>query len=504
MKSKSDLFELIQAMSKSEKRYFTLDAQKSGRKAARYLELFHAINEMEVYDEQKLKKYFPKNLPTDKNYLYEAILRSMRDYRSANSYAARIKELMLDAKYLYERGLYEQSEERLNIAKNLAYELGDQLSVLELNKEHRRLLRDTKPKDYEEDLEELIAEKSDSLGKLKEELTFLDALDRLLIEIRKNPQQRSDIHQKETLKHQFSHLIEIQDTEPATIQGKLRFFQSMALLYQLLDEPDHVYEYFSKIVECWDSSSKYKEEEFSRYVFDFSNLIHATFSNYDRLLQVPVLLEKLEKEQPKNLHDQKVLFQKTTAYRLMYYINTGDFRDVKNIINRIEKGLKQYDVGAGSEMVITFNVATLLFMAEDFESCVAWVEKLINQNKLPVREDIRNASRMLNLFAVFEVGDFEAIEACIRNTSRYLKKAQKGEENFNPNMLNYIKRLHNSSPAEHRHVLLTLKDYITDLKNKGAKIPLGLEELVLLWVESKISKKSIAWVMQSNLQQAGS
>lgn len=504
MKSKSDLFQLIQAMSKSEKRYFTLDAQKSGRKAARYLELFHAINETEAYDEQKLKKQFPKNLPTDKNYLYEAILRSMRDYRSANSYAARIKELMLDAKYLYERGLYEQSEERLSIAKNLADELGDQLSVLELNKEHRRLLRDTRPKDYEEDLEELIAEKSDSLNKLKEELTYLDALDRLLIEIRKNPQQRSDFHQKETLKHQFKHLIEIQGIEPSTIQGKLRFFQSMALLYQLLDDPDRVYEYFSKIVDCWDTSPKYKEEEFSRYVFDFSNLIHATFSSYDKLFQVPVMLEKLEKEQPKNLHDQKVLFQKTTAYRLMYYINTGDFKDVKNIVNRIEKGLKQYDIGAGSEMVITFNVATLLFMAEDFESCVNWIEKLINQGRLPVREDIRNASRILNLFAVFEVGDFESIEASIRNTSRYLQKGAKGADNFNLDMLNFVKKLHNSSLTESRRILESIKDYISKLKSKGTKIPLGLEELVLLWVESKISKKSIARVMQSNLQQAGS
>ena len=78
---------------------------------------------MDEYDEIKLKKKFAKTLHADKSYLYEAILRSMRDYRSASSRAARIKEMILDYKYLYERGLYRQSDERLQEAKELATEL---------------------------------------------------------------------------------------------------------------------------------------------------------------------------------------------------------------------------------------------------------------------------------------------------------------------------------------------------------------------------------------------
>ena len=113
MKQKDDLYNLIQAMSKSEKRYFTIDAKKSGRTSSKYLELFQAINHMDAYNEQKLQKKFGKTLPFDKSYLYDAILRSMRDYRSSKSRAARIKEMILDTKYLYERGLYQQSEEYL-------------------------------------------------------------------------------------------------------------------------------------------------------------------------------------------------------------------------------------------------------------------------------------------------------------------------------------------------------------------------------------------------------
>lgn len=501
MKSKTDLFQLIQAMSKSEKRYFTLDAQKSGRTSARYLELFRAINEMEIYDEKKLKKHFPKNLATDKNYLYEAILRSMRDYRSANSHAARIKELMLDAKYLYERGLYEQSEERLTVAKSLAYELGDQLSVLELNKEHRRLLKDTKRKGYEVQLSQLILEKKNNLQKLEAELTYLDWHDDLLIEIRRNPRRLED-RQKEDLKKRFHHLVESETKEmPKTLQGELRYFQCMALLYQLLDNPDQVYLYYSKIVACWDSTPKYKEEEFYRYILDVSNLLHATFADYDKLPQIPKLLAKLEQERPTSLHDQKILFQKMTTYRLMYYINTGDFKDIDGIVKKIEKGLSQYDIGHGSEMVIIFNVSFLLLIAEEFELCKDWAEKIINRTKHPVRQDIQNAVRILHLVATFESKHFEEIETCLRNTTRFFQKISESSE-FYTAILKFIKRQHNGVTTDDRRSLLQLKEYLINLKNNNIPIALGLDELLLLWVESKINRKRITQVIQANLRTA--
>lgn len=496
MKSKSDLFQLIKAMSKSEKRYFTLDAQKSGRKGARYLELFHTINAMEEYDEAKLKKQFPKNLPMDKTYLYEAILRSMRDYRSANSHAARIKELILDAKYLYERGLYDQSEERLSVAKSLAYELGDQLSVLELNKEHRQIIRDTKNKGYEKVLEELIKEKNETIEQLVEELNYLDTLDRLLFEIRKNPQKRAEPLQQEGLKQQFKTLIEFKNREPDNIQAKLRYYQCMALLYQLLDNPEQVYNYFSKIVDCWDSSPKYKSEEFSRYIYDFSNLLHATFSDQTKFHLIPDLLTKLEQERPTSVHDQKVLFQKSTAYKLVYYINTGDFKDVSDLTNRIEKGLKQYDIGHGSEMVIIFNVAFILFMAEDFEQCKTWAAKIINRFKTTIRQDIQNAIQVLNLIAVFESDEFEETEATIRNTTRYFQKFAK-QSDFYKNIPSFIKKLHSDNPSQAKYTLLELDRFIKDLRTAKINVPLGLDELLLLWIESKTKRKTMTNIMQS-------
>jgi len=102
MTGNDDLFQLIQSMSKSEKRYFKLDAQKSTSKGGKnkYVQLFDAINSMEVYDKVKLKnKPFVKHLSVEKGELYRKILRSMRSFRSDKSTYAQIKEMILDANY---------------------------------------------------------------------------------------------------------------------------------------------------------------------------------------------------------------------------------------------------------------------------------------------------------------------------------------------------------------------------------------------------------------------
>ena len=155
MRGKEDLFQLVKAMSRSEKRYFTIDAQKAGKKSARYLQLFKALSDMDTYDEDALKKG-SKNFSADKGYLYDAILRTMRDYRSPKSKAAQIKEKILDSKYLFERGLYEQCNSRLEEARLLASELGDELLVLEVIRERLHTIKSNKEKNLAQTIDDLL------------------------------------------------------------------------------------------------------------------------------------------------------------------------------------------------------------------------------------------------------------------------------------------------------------------------------------------------------------
>jgi hypothetical protein len=421
----------------------------------------------------------------------------MRDYRSANSYAARIKEMIMDAKYLYERGLYEQSEERLLSAKELAEELGDQLSAIELNKEYRRLLKYIKREGYENELEQLITESADSLEKLKQELFYLDIYDQLSTEIIKNRQELKE-EQKKVLKKRFISVLNKNNEETLILQNKLKFNQCLAFFYQLLNDPVKVHESYNKIINYWDAIPKYKSEEFNRYIVDISNLIQTFISNGNYSNQLNQLLVRLENERPASPHNQNLLFQKITSYRLLFSINTGDFAEILSLVRRIERGLKQYDVSLNTELNIIFNVSVLSFMAGKYDLCQQWANKIIQIKKLSIRQDIQNASRIIYLLATLELDDFESTEICIRNTNRYFIKFSKHEK-FNINILNFVRRMHSGTSIQIRNSYRQLKEYIKSFQNSREKAPLGIDELIIFWLESKESNTSISQIIKYNL-----
>nr|MBX2878041.1 hypothetical protein [Saprospiraceae bacterium] len=491
MKKRDDLFHLIKAMSKSEKRYFTLDAKKSSSKGSKYLVLFQAVNDMEIYDEAKLKKKFGKNLRYDKSYLYEAIMRSMRDYRSANSYAARIKEMILDAKYLYERGLYEQCGERLEEAKQLAVELDDQLSLLEINKAERLLIRQTKGKNYDKKITSLIQQKEASVHAIKEELHYEDHLDRLYVDINKRFELKREEEIREFKKKYPVSLFEASSVDLSQ-RATLRYYQSCALYYQLLRESDQVLDYYSKVVHWWDQNEKIKIEEFYKYIIDVSNLLHGFYTK-EAYHEFPALIEKLEKETPRNHHDQGVVFQKATIYKLLYYINTGYDQGIEEVVEGVKKGLDKYQITAGSRNVLIFNTSVMLFMLEKFEQCVAWNTRIIRGEKYITRRDIRSGVMLLNLVANYELNDLDKFESFQRAIYRYYAKHGTLETySFENRVLSFFRELSAAPAREVPKVYEALQSDLVQLKNNPKfKVSLGLDELLLLWVNSKLERKSI-------------
>jgi len=491
MKSKEDLFLLVQAMSKAEKRYFSLDAQKSGRESARYLELFRDIGDMEEYDEVKLRDRFGKNLPSDKGYLYDAILRSMRDYRSANSRSARIKEMILDARYLYERGLYGQSEGRLLEAKALAKELGDRLALLEINKEESKMAYEVKGKNYREAIEELIREKDEEVARLAEEYKYWDSGYRLFGELTRRFQFNNEV-EKERLRESFAFLEEL-DTELKSIQAEHRYYQNLAMYNQLLGQTDKAFLYYAKVTEWWDNNPKYKNEEFYRFIIDVSNFLYALFKK-EQYQRIPDLLEKLDRENPVYFHDRAKLFQKVSVNKLMYYINTGAVDQLEKLEPEIESGMNKYGINPESLIAIIGNLAIGLFIIEKYGKCEVWCRKLIKSYaKMKPKLDIQKGIHLLNLIAVVELGDLDKSENAIRSTARFLHQIYEGKtDGFEFSILSFIRDLVNSPTGETRSIYRTMREFLLEFKNiSPTPAPFGMDELLLAWVNHHIERKPI-------------
>jgi hypothetical protein len=483
MRSKDDLHHLVQAMSKSEKRYFVLDAKKSGRSASRYLSLFEAINAMEEYDEEALKQHFPKNLSSDKAYLYDAILRSMRDYRSKSSKAAQVKERLMDAKYLYERGLYQQSGDRIMEAKALAKELEDNFSLLEIIREEQLSLFDRRVRVGLEQIEKLQEEKEMALRGVQEELEYIGLYFRLAVEFYKHGvlKDESGIQQ---LNNKLPLAMLEEANKPKSPLALRRFFLCKANYYRLIGDNSRTNLLYQQAVNWWQEFPAIKEEEFYRFVGDVTNLINTCYSDETLYSLAKEWLLKIKGEEAgKNYHEQKYIFLSVSVSNLLHIMNKGDIVSTKKELPIIIEDLDKF--GLKKSVLLLVNIVTGFFWVKDYKNCIKWADQLISL-KNNTRTDIQKAIMLYKLVALYELGNVDETESWFRSVNRFFAKNKVNKDSFENVVLNtYLKRIFNSPINELKGNLSEFKNYLKNiLADPKIEITIGAEEL-LIWAGQK-------------------
>lgn len=488
MKHKNDLFRLIHSMSKSEKRYFSLDAQKAGKKNARYLALFRRISKMEIYDDTELKKDY-KNLSVDKAYLYEAILRSMRDYHSQKSRAAQIKEKLMDAKYLYERELYDLCDERLREAKKLAEELGDDISLLEINKQMRGLERTIKKNLGNDVLKDLATEQAHYLVSVEEEFEMLNLYDEVFSNAMLSRNQLVD-DTKFTDNQQFSSTL-----------AECRFYQSAGVHFRMKNDFYNAIIYYDKVMNWWDKNSLRKEEDFYNYIIDVSNYLAACFRT-EKFDDFESLIERLEEEQPSNTHHQKILFQRLFQFKLVYLINFGIVEEVEKVAQQVEDGLSRFSLNPSTEKVLLMNTAILLFIAEKFETCSLWCNRLIKNRNKSIRPEIDRGIQFIKCISFYELEDIDAFENSLRSATRFFNKEKDQYLSYYLSFLSKTRKLADLPTSEVKGQLKNIKVFINQMRDEiQGRVPLGgIDEMTICWIDSRLNSISIVEAVRATKQ----
>lgn len=479
-------------MSKSEKRYFTLDAQKAGRKNAKYLELFRAISKMEAYDDSLLDEKFKKYLAVDKSYLYEAILKSMRDYHSKKSLSAQIKEMLIDAKYLFERELFDLCEDRLNQAKKLAESLSDHLSLLMIAKEERRLVHKRKGKAFEQNIETVKSASQQMRFALKEEYDFLDAYDKLWINFKQFP------HLKEEEQLQFEH--DIYSLNPNNDQylspiSQWRHLRSLGLIHQMQQSEDKTFGFYKQALKWWDENPCYKEEEFYIYTEDITNFLVTCIRN-EKFDEFERLILKVEQENPSSTHYQKLLFEKILQLKLFFLINRGITDTAEETATTVEKGLSRFEINPSKEKVLVTNTAILFFLAEKFDQCLLWCDKLLRWRN-NIRMDNNRGIHFLKLVALFELEDIDKFENTVRSLTRFLKKEKHQAYDQFIGLLKFLKLLPEKEFDGFESHLNQMINYIEKWAESSNALNLeGIDEMIILWAMSQLERTSIATILR--------
>jgi len=122
-RNSDELFQLIHSLNKTEKRSFKLYVKRiSGNENLKILKLFDALDAMHEYDEEKLlrknRSIQKQQLSNMKAHLYKQILTSVSHL--SDDIEIQLSEQLVNARMLYNKGLYMQALKLLEKVKTSA------------------------------------------------------------------------------------------------------------------------------------------------------------------------------------------------------------------------------------------------------------------------------------------------------------------------------------------------------------------------------------------------
>ncbi|MEM7040153.1 MAG: hypothetical protein AAF570_24500, partial [Bacteroidota bacterium] len=414
-------------MSGNEKRYFKLfAAQNHTKNAKNYMELYAAMMEMEKYDAEKLKARFEgqsigKYLSSEKHYLYQLILRSLRAHHAGHSPEAAVHDLLLNARLLHKKGLVSQAAKQLRRAreKARAFELHHlELEILDLQVVNAHFFAE---KDMVAHIRDLSETKAALLHKLAQSQIVFSAYHPY------SANTRAAAHRKrrpEDLLSEadLSRILVIPDTELTVLA---RIFRAQLVWQHAHQARDMsaAFEAQQTTVALWEAHPHLIDRSPNRYKIALANLLSAAFfvSRYDLF---PGILTKIADLPNASFDEEAEMFQNLFFYRLIWKMNTCAWLEAEALVPEIRAGLKTYAarINAGRHLGFFFNVAVLYLVRGRWSAARRWNREILDFPPTKLREDLQQFAHLLDLILLACQQEFDLLEYRIRAARRHLRK----------------------------------------------------------------------------------
>lgn len=492
MKKNDELFQLIHSLSPSEKRYFKMFADrhtKNGRN--NYIRLFDALSAMKDYDEEGLRQQLSdaalaKNLSSTKYQLVNLLLRSMCAFHAGKSPDSELSELMESVKLLYNRGLYSLCRKFLVKAKKMAEEYERHYVLLELLNLERTMFFKWQTKNVERELNSILDHEKSIVEKISNEAEFAHLYTRFVafrkIRLRARSADES-LRLEEILKDP---LLQNED-RALTFQARSTFFRLHGQCALLKSDNESAYYNHSKLIDLWNAHPRFITTDLKQYKADLTNYLNSCLAS-DNFDAIEPTLERFRALPSTSLDDEVMTFQHVQFIELLHYLYCGELEKCEKVISEIEAGFVRYEGKLTHARIMTFqhNITIFYFVSGNYDKTLEWLEKILDQSNVELRQDIQDFARILMLFVHYELQNHDVLEYLIRSTYRYLHKRNKLYE-YERTVLNHFRKLlENGEPHRTLDILRAMHDDLTELQQKsGDKKSVGLRE-ILFWLESKI------------------
>jgi hypothetical protein len=500
---KDFLFSLIKSLNKSEKRQFKLFVGRLDVNSdSIYLNLFNFLDKANDYNEKDILKSSvvkKQQLANVKAHLYKQILISLRLTPLHKNIRSVLREQLDFASILYHKGLYKQSLKILDKAKETAMEYEEKnmaYEIVELEKviESQYITRS-------------IATRADELSVQAKELSQLNVISSKLSNL--SLQLYSII-----LKSGYVKNKEESDKITAYFQDRLPKYEIKNLGFREKLWVYNAYLWYNFILQDFLNSYKYAAKWVNLFhqnpnMIVLNPVFFLKGSNYHLealfFLQNKPKFQKALKEFeekvseesfPKDENVEALKFLYLIFHSINEHFIDGSFQDGLALIPKIESDFKNYSskIDEHHKMIFYFKFASLQFGAANNKESIFYLDKIISNKTLEMREDLLCFARVLNILAHYEAGLDDDLEFLLKSTYRFLIKMNDLHE-VQKEMIKFIRDLQNVYP---HNLKQTFKDFHKKLKvyethpfERRAFLYLD----ILSYLESKIENKPVARII---------
>lgn len=495
MKRKKDIYELIQSLNKTEKRYFKLNSNRYDKnRENNYIQVFDFINKKGINSDSELLKHFknkitPNQLAVTKNYLYKMLLKSMGDYYKTQNDT--LGDMLIHINFLIHKGLIDQAREIIQTAKKEVYSSGQLMYEMELLELELKITDYTPEKHSMEVLEHTHDRQNEILEQQKLVIYY-----KHLFYKKGLLQQKGSLNgfghynqgferiYKESLSHSNSeyHTFEslhymhvIHKHCSLALKNYADFHRhGKALILHLRNNPDQVNHDPEKLV--WGYYS---------YIYSYILLkketakIDAIFKEFDEVIETK-------------------LSRKKTAYvlgKMIYYtfylkrnVSLNDNRVDPEFICTIQHFVQENNrlIPERYKMLFEYYFAYHYFNAGEFKKCLSHLQNtfsLYNQRS-GIGKDIFIISKLLQAFCYRSLNEVDQLEYALMSVYRYLY-LDSTKKIFEKKVLLLIKNLIKTNPDYQQ-----LEVYVDELNtNRELKLMFDLFDFQR-FIENEINKES--------------
>lgn len=494
LEQKDSLFTLIKSLSKSEKRQFKLYVGRLGGNAdANFISLFTLLDKATIYsDDLVLKKTNIKKqqISNTKAHLYKQILVSLRLSPIHQNTRTQIREQLDFATILYNKGLYKQSLKILEKAKYLAiakeeHTLAYELVELEKVIESQYITHSMK------DRADMLAVEAKNISAKNVVVSKLSNLSLQLYSwFLKHGYVRNDSDFK-IVNDYYEARLPKYDFATLGFTGKMFLYQAKLWYGFITQDFLSCYRYSQKLVALFDEYADMKQLhpvfflKAVNYSLESLFYLRQTYKFNETLIALEDSIEyqRFFVNENTQLLSNLYLYQ----HKINLYYLEGEFNEGTEFVPEVLGQIKAFGkkIDQHHVMLFYYKIGCMYFGAGDYDNCIVYLNKIIDNKDLRMREDLLCYTRVLNLVAHYESGRDEHIDELIKSTYKFLLKMDNLYD-VQRKMIKFLRNLSALYPHELKGAFKKLHKELKAFENHPYEKRAFLYLDIISWLESNI------------------